>query len=79
MLHWGWPNMGAKGLRTKYGLINGSLIYCDGSISIFNTPDGKITIPFNELLNPFGKSYQAAKTKQHVGESQNHQVLSSER
>lgn len=51
------PEIGTKGLRTEYGLINGTLIWFDGIISIFDTPQGKIEIPFGEILDPFGVPY----------------------
>jgi len=36
---------------------NGELIYCDGEIAVFKTPQGMIKIPFSEILDPFGKPY----------------------
>jgi len=51
------PSIGTKGLRTKYGIINGQLTYCNTSIAIFETSRGMIEIPFSEILDPFGKPY----------------------
>lgn len=59
---WDRPRLGARGLRTKNGIINGTLIYCDGQTAIFKTPQGIMEIPFGELLDPFGYDY-AGKRK----------------
>ena len=58
-----WPEMGSEGHSTKYGVINGPLIYSDGLIAIFETPYGLIKIPFDELLDPSGVSYGDRKIK----------------
>jgi len=58
-----WPSIGARGLRTKYGIINGFLLSCDGSVAIFDTPEGLIRLPVSELLDPFGKSYGESDKK----------------
>jgi hypothetical protein len=58
-----WPEIGSEGHQTKYGIINGPLVYCDGLIAIFETPYGLIKIPFNELLDPSGVSYGDRKEK----------------
>lgn len=54
---WDWPRVGAKGLRTKHGMINGAMLYCDEHMAVFDAPQGKIEIPFSELLDPFGNVY----------------------
>ncbi len=72
--YWDLPEIGVKGLRTKYGLINGELIKCDGVITIFETPYGKISLPFNEILDPFSVSYgdrTEKKKKRHYIEEEN--------
>jgi len=58
-----WPEIGSEGHSTKYGIINGPLIYSDGLIAIFETPYGLIKIPFDELLGPSGISYGDHKVK----------------
>lgn len=60
---WDWPRVGANGLRTKYGMVNGTMLYCDGVIAVFETPHGKIEIPFSELLDPFGDPYGEREKK----------------
>jgi hypothetical protein len=53
-----YPAIGAFGLRTEYGQINGRLIWCDGQMAIFQTPEGKIKMPFRKLKAPSGKTYE---------------------
>lgn len=53
-----YPAIGASGLRTEYGQVNGKLIWCDGQIAIFQTPEGKIKMPFRKLKAPSGKTYE---------------------
>jgi hypothetical protein len=60
---WDYPCIGAKGLRTSYGIINGMLLFCDGVTAIFDTPQGKIKLPFDEILDPFGERYGERKRK----------------
>lgn len=72
--YWDMPEIGAKGLRTKYGLVNGELIKCDGVVAIFETAQGKMSLPFNEILDPFGVSYgdrKEKKKKRHFNEEEN--------
>ncbi|MCR4286130.1 MAG: hypothetical protein NUW00_04520 [Candidatus Kaiserbacteria bacterium] len=52
-----YPKIGAFGLSTRYGRINGVLIWCDGESAIFDTPQGKLRIRFTDVVSPSGKTY----------------------
>ncbi len=58
-----YPKLNAVNLRTKEGVINGSMIYTNGSIAIFQTPQGKMKIPFADLVSPSGKTYGEIQTE----------------
>ena len=58
-----YPEIGAHGLRTKEGIINGKLIWCDGKIAIFDTPQGKIEVLFGNLIAPEGITYEKREKK----------------
>lgn len=67
---WNWPRLGARG-RTEYGIINGALIFCDGKKAIFDIlPQGKMEIPFGELLDPFGYDYAGERKRREQKEKQ---------
>mgnify|MGYP001559555202 CR=1 FL=1 len=57
--------IGKSGLKTKYGEINGSLIWVDNEFmfGVFETPQGKIKIPLGEILDYSGIPYGERKTK----------------
>lgn len=57
------PEIGAYGSKTKYGQINGKLIWCDGVMAIFETRQGKIKMPFKELVAPSGITYGQIEDK----------------
>ena len=63
-IHSNGPRIGAKNLRTKYGVINGALVFCDGDVAVFDTPQGKMSVPFADLLDPFGYDYGGKKEKE---------------
>jgi len=52
-----YPEIGAYGLHTESGAINGRLIWCDGNIAVFETHQGKMKVLFDDLLAPNGKTY----------------------
>lgn len=56
--HAGYPAIGAEGLRTPEGSINGKLVWCDGVEAIFETPEGYLKVPFKRLIGPSGKTYE---------------------
>jgi len=58
-----YPAIGAYGLKTEYGQINGRLIWSDGETAIFETPQGKIKMPFKKLVAPSGKTYEQIENK----------------
>ena len=58
-----YPEIGANGLRTERGMINGRLAWCNGEIAIFETPEGKIKVPFRKLISPSGETYEQIERK----------------
>ncbi len=56
--HAGYPAIGAEGLRTPEGGINGRLVWCDGVEAIFETPQGYLKIKFKKLIGPSGKTFE---------------------
>lgn len=58
-----YPEIGAYGLNTEFGQINGRLIWCDGNMAIFETPQGKIKMPFKKLVAPSGSTYEQIEKK----------------
>lgn len=58
-----YPEIGVNGLRTERGMINGKLVWCNGEIAIFETPEGKIKVPFRKLISPSGETYEQIERK----------------
>ncbi len=58
-----YPEIGVNGLRTEQGRINGKLVWCNGEIAIFETPEGKIKVPFRKLISPSGETYEQIERK----------------
>lgn len=60
-----WIEIGKRGLKTRYGTINGSLIWVDDEFlyGVFETPEGKIRVSLDELLDSFGIPYGEQKEK----------------
>ncbi len=58
-----YPEIGAYGLNTEFGQVNGRLIWCDGNIAIFETPQGKIKMPFKKIVAPSGSTYEQIENK----------------
>lgn len=58
-----YPEIGSYGLNTEFGQINGRLIWCDGNMAIFETPQGKIKMPFKKLVASSGKTYEEIENK----------------
>lgn len=56
--HASLPAIGAFGLRTRLGVINGPLVWCDGITAIFKTPEGYLRVNFYDLQSPDGKTYR---------------------
>lgn len=52
-----YPKIGGEGLATRFGTINGPLVWCDGSTAIFQTSQGYLMVPFADLIAPSGKTY----------------------
>lgn len=64
-----YPKMGSNNLGTRQGRINGSMIYCDGETAIFQTPNGKMGVPFGDLISPSGKTYSEIQIEKELKEN----------
>lgn len=65
-----YPAIGSSGLRTRYGLITGPLVWCDGITAIFDTPQGKIKVSFGDLILPSGKTFDEVEKEKSEKEQQ---------
>jgi len=61
----GFIKIGKSGLRTETGEINGPLVWVDdeASFGVFETPEGRIMLPLEEVLNSQGIPYKEAKRR----------------
>lgn len=67
---------GESGLETEYGQVNGFLVWCDGNIAVFETPQGKIIMPFRKLMHPSGKTYEQIENER-ISKEHRDQILNS--
>jgi hypothetical protein len=45
-----YPEIGSKDISTRDAKIDGELVWSDGEIAVFKSPDGYMSIPFGELI-----------------------------
>lgn len=69
------PKIGAENLATRSGVVNGRLIWCDCRIAIFETPQGKLVVPFDEIVSPGGKTYGRIRWEQKEKEERRRRII----